>query len=184
MNQGFSKGSNNRITNSTQSTGSQNAYASLGTIGVELKNVIDKQGAGTKVRVRVKYDPVLALTGQSYSPWRYLPSYLMGNNTAPVPEEATDELAEVAGRKIVTAETRSDDVNVYPNPASNQLNIHLADGEKLQSLKISNAKGDLVYQTTKQQYNLDLSRFPEGIYLVTITKNNGAQITRKIWVRR
>ena len=47
VNQGFSKGSNNRITNSTQSTGSQNAYSNLGTTGIELKNVIDKQGAGT-----------------------------------------------------------------------------------------------------------------------------------------
>src|SRR5690606_31511713 len=58
--QGFSKGSNNRITNSTQSTNSQSAYSNLGTTGFELKNVIDKQGPGTKVRVRVKYDPVLA----------------------------------------------------------------------------------------------------------------------------
>lgn len=184
VNQGFSKGSNNRITNSTQSTGSQNAYASLGTMGAELKYVIDKQGAGTKVRVRVKYDPVLALTGQSYGPWRYLPSYLMGNSTAPVPEEATDELAQMTGEKIPIREFGADAVKVYPNPVSNRLNIDLVDWDKVRSLKIANAKGDLVYQTTRPQYSLDLSSFAEGVYLVNLTKTDGTQITRKIWVRR
>ncbi|WP_035362224.1 FG-GAP-like repeat-containing protein, partial [Dyadobacter alkalitolerans] len=61
--QGFSKGANNVITNSTMSTGSWIGYASLGLTGVEMKSVIAKQGTSTKVRVRVKYDPALALTG-------------------------------------------------------------------------------------------------------------------------
>ncbi|MCF0063966.1 FG-GAP-like repeat-containing protein [Dyadobacter chenwenxiniae] len=90
--QGFSKGANNVITNSTMSSGSQNAYASLGLTGIELKSVVAKQGPSTKVRVRVKYDPTLALTGQLYGPWRYLPSYLVGNSIAPAPEDVVDDM--------------------------------------------------------------------------------------------
>ncbi len=185
-NQGFSKGSNNRITNSTQSTGSQNAYSNLGTTGIELKNVIDKQGAGTKVRVRVKYDPVLALTGQSYGPWRYLPAYLMGNSTAPVPEEAEERVSENMRpeNRQVKREARAEPVTVYPNPVADRLDIDLKDKDQVQSLRIHTANGSVVYQARGLQSWVDVSKFPQGAYFLTITKIDGSVTTRKILIRR
>jgi hypothetical protein len=185
-NQGFSKGSNNRITNSTQSTGSQNAYSSLGTMGVELKNVIDKQGAGTKVRVRVKYDPGLALTGQSYGPWRYLPAYLMGNSTAPVPEEAENGLSEKMQTENsgVKSEKEPDLATVYPNPVADRLNIDLEDKGRVQKLRILTAAGAEVYQSNAYSSFIDVSKFSEGVYFLTITRTNGSHTTRKILIRR
>ncbi len=76
--QGFSKASNNSITNSVQSTRAQANFSNLGTAGTELKSLVTKVASlSTKVRVRVKYDPVLAITGQMYGPWRYMPGYLI-----------------------------------------------------------------------------------------------------------
>ncbi|MBO9616705.1 MAG: FG-GAP repeat protein [Dyadobacter sp.] len=175
MAQGFSKGSNNRITNSTQSTGSQNAYADLGATGFELKNVIDKQGPGTKVRVRVKYDPVLALTGQSYGPWRYLPTYLMGNSTAPVPEEKVSDLKDGNALELAT---------IYPNPVSDRLNIDFKDKEQVQNVKILTAAGSVAYQSNGFQPFVDVSKFPEGAYFLIITKTDGSHTSRQILIRR
>ena len=46
-------------------------------MGTELKNLIDKQtGQYTKIRARAHYDPVTAITGQMYGPWRYVPSLI------------------------------------------------------------------------------------------------------------
>ena len=184
--QGFSKGSNNRITNSTQFTGSQNAYSNLGITGFELKNMIDKQGPGTKVRVRVKYDPVLALTGQSYGPWRYLPAYLMGNSTAPTPEETENGLSENMrmedGR--IKNEGRLQPAAVYPNPVSDRLNIDFKDKDQVQNLRILTATGTVVYQSKEFKSVVDVSKFSEGVYFLIITKTDGSNTTRKILISR
>lgn len=184
--QGFSKGSNNRITNSTQSTGSQNAYSNLGTAGFELKNVIDKQGPSTKVRVRVKYDPVLALTGQSYGPWRYLSAYLMGNNTAPTPEEMESSIQENMRKEDgqIENETRLERTTVYPNPVIDRLNIDFRDKDQVQNLRILTASGSVVYQSKEFKSFIDVSKFSEGVYFLIITKTDGSRITRKILVSR
>lgn len=184
--QGFSKGSNNRITNSTQSTGSQNAYSNLGTAGLELKNVIDKQGPGTKVRVRVKYDPVLALTGQSYGPWRYLPAYLMGNSTAPVPQDVANDLSETTQKKAMHLDEGEalELATIYPNPVSNRLNIDFKHKGQVQNLKILTAAGAVVYQSNGFQSFVDVTQFAEGAYFLIITKTDGSLTTRKILIRR
>ncbi|WP_342088949.1 FG-GAP-like repeat-containing protein [Dyadobacter sp. OTU695] len=186
VNQGFSKGSNNRITNSTQSTGSQNAYSNLGTTGFELKNVIDKQGAETKVRVRVKYDPVLALTGQSYGPWRYLPAYLMGNSASPVPEETQERLLGnmQPENTQMKSEARSEPVTVYPNPVADRLDIDLKDKDQVESLRIHTASGSVVYQASGFRSWVDVSKLSQGTYFLTITKTDGSHTTRKILIRR
>jgi hypothetical protein len=184
--QGFSKGSNNRITNSTQSTNSQNAYSNLGTAGLELKNIIDKQGPGTKVRVRVKYDLVLALTGQSYGPWRYLPAYLMGNSTAPLPEAEGTDLSETSQKKTNALEDVKalESATVYPNPVSSRLNIDLKERDQVQNLKILTAAGSVAYQSNGFQPSIDVSKFPEGSYFLIVTKTDGSHTTRQILIRR
>lgn len=184
--QGFSKGSNNVITNSTQFTGAQNTYTSLGTNGVELKNLIDKQGLSTKVRVRVKYDPVLALTGQAYGPWRYLPAYLMGNSTSPVPETVADGMSETIKRKAAMGDTETRDatIRVFPNPASDRLNIDIANSGDIQSVKLLNSNGVAVYQQSGLQKSVDTSKLPAGVYFLVITNQDGLQTTRKILINK
>jgi hypothetical protein len=76
------------ITNSTFFTTQQSSYTDLGLTGVELKNVIAKILAGgryTKLRARVKYDPVTSLTGQVYGPWRNVSGVIDGNSLGALP---------------------------------------------------------------------------------------------------
>jgi len=77
------------ITNSTLFTAQQAAYTDMGLAGVELKNMVDKiLGARyTKIRARIKYDPVTAITGQVYSPWRNVSSIIDANNLGVLPIE-------------------------------------------------------------------------------------------------
>lgn len=80
--------SNVPITNSTQSTAQQGSNTNFGIFTVELKDVVAKLGKATKVRARTKYDPVTAITGQMYSPWRYISTSTSGgslNEGTPLP---------------------------------------------------------------------------------------------------
>ncbi len=78
------------ITNSTFFTDQQSSYTDLGLAGTEIKNLVNKiwyGGKYTKIRARVKYDPVTALTGQVYGPWRNVSSIIDANNLGALPIE-------------------------------------------------------------------------------------------------
>ncbi|MCF2488243.1 FG-GAP-like repeat-containing protein [Dyadobacter sp. CY347] len=77
------------IAGSTEFTGQQNGYISTGQAPIEYKNAIAKTGKATKVRVRIKYDPVLAITGQVYGPWHYSSTSML-NGGAVLPVELVD----------------------------------------------------------------------------------------------
>ncbi|MCF2497505.1 FG-GAP-like repeat-containing protein [Dyadobacter chenhuakuii] len=184
--QGFSKGANNVITNSTMSSGSWIGYASLGLTGVEMKSVIAKQGTSTKVRVRVKYDPALALTGQLYGPWRYLPAYLLGNSTAPVPENVVDDMSETVRRKVgeTMAEKERELVNVYPNPASDRLMLKSDDFDKVKSIQMLTVTGRSVYRSLAPVTEIDVRNVATGNYILLITLADGSVSTRKVVIEK
>ncbi|WP_026632871.1 FG-GAP-like repeat-containing protein [Dyadobacter alkalitolerans] len=184
--QGFSKGANNVITNSTMSTGSWIGYASLGLTGVEMKSVIAKQGTSTKVRVRVKYDPALALTGQLYGPWRYLPAYLLGNSIAPVPENVVDNMSETVRRKVgeTMAEKEGELVYVYPNPASDRLMLKSDDFDKIKSIQMLTVTGRSVYRSLAPVTEIDVRNVAAGNYILLITHADGSVSTRKVVIEK
>ncbi|MBO9200789.1 MULTISPECIES: FG-GAP-like repeat-containing protein [Niastella] len=74
------------ITNSVLYT-AQGSYTNLGITGTELKNLVVKVSGGryTKIRARIKYDPVTAITGQLYSPWRYVDNVLLTTSLGALP---------------------------------------------------------------------------------------------------
>ncbi|MBK7810818.1 MAG: FG-GAP repeat protein [Saprospiraceae bacterium] len=65
------------ITNSVSFT-ADGVFSDLGISGINLTDLISKPGTQTKVRVRLKFDPVTAITGQALGPWQYLPEYTRG----------------------------------------------------------------------------------------------------------
>ncbi len=77
------------ITNSTFFTAQQAVYTDMGMAGIELKDLITKLLGGryTKLRARIKYDPVTAITGQVYSSWRNVSSIIDANNLGILPIE-------------------------------------------------------------------------------------------------
>lgn len=95
--------SNVPITNSTQSTGQDAAYTDLGALGTELMNIVAKVGKATKVRARTKYDPVTAITGQMYSPWRYIVTLSSGgsvNEGTPLPVTLVSFVARAVEKQV------------------------------------------------------------------------------------
>jgi hypothetical protein len=101
--------SGNPITNSVLYTSQQAGYTDLTMMGTELKNLVDKQpGKYTKVRVRVHYDPVTAISGQMYGPWRYVPSVTAGTTGGALPVDlisfkvAWEDQGKTARVKFVT----------------------------------------------------------------------------------
>ncbi|MFM6924196.1 MAG: T9SS type A sorting domain-containing protein, partial [Ferruginibacter sp.] len=77
------------ITNSTFYTAQQAAFTDLDLTGTELKDIINKIWGGkyTKIRARVKYDLVTAITGQVYGPWRNVSSIIDANQLGILPIE-------------------------------------------------------------------------------------------------
>lgn len=83
--QGQAFSSNAALANSTQLTG-QAAYTRPALTGTRLNAFVNKAGFATKIRVRIKYDPVTSLNGQVYGPWVYPQGYFTvpGMNATPL----------------------------------------------------------------------------------------------------
>jgi hypothetical protein len=178
----FSKTGTNPITTSTQSTGSSPNFAGLTVAGSALGASITKTGIATKIRVRVRYSPVLAITGQMYGPWRYLQSQLAGYNNAPVPEEAMDETIK---RKAFTGLAEGQNsVTLYPNPVSDRLLISSKNTGNIRSVRLLTAGGKLVYQTLTPIGEVDVRNLDAGMYILVVTQQDGSQTSHKVIVKR
>lgn len=68
--------------------------------------------------------------------------------------------------------------NIFPNPSTGKLTINV---EKIHEAKIWDSGGDLILQTKSS--DIDLSGYPNGIYLIRIITESGA-ITRKIILQK
>jgi hypothetical protein len=83
-------------------------------------------------------------------------------------------------------ETESSSVNIYPNPASNQVTIYDVQGAILQ-IEIYNALGEKVLSqqpaTSQGQLTIDVSDLTPGIYFVRLA-NESEFVIRKVLVQR
>lgn len=71
-------------------------------------------------------------------------------------------------------ENETIDLSIYPNPVKDQLNLFSMEG--LNSVKIYNTLGQQVSSEILngiETYTLDLSGFPQGLYVVSVTTNHG-----------
>ena len=76
---------------------------------------------------------------------------------------------------------QNSDVNVFPNPACNQLFIE-SSGKEVSGINIYNSIGDLVCHKTKPQNNcIDISHLTNGVYAIEIITPAGS--VRKSWVK-
>ena len=77
----------------------------------------------------------------------------------------------------------SDGTMVYPNPASNRLNIT---GENISQVEIYNSLGQMIYSKSVDTDNLtiDISSFEDGLYVVNIKKINGITSSERIIIRK
>jgi len=73
----------------------------------------------------------------------------------------------------VTAQ-ESDQIDLYPNPASKELNVTATD--KIMTLAISNVSGETVftkeYNAKHKHVKVDVAELPAGVYLVTVNESD------------
>ncbi len=161
--------SNMPITNSTQSTAQQSAYTDLGVFTLELKDVVAKLGKATKVRARTRFDPVTAMTGQMYSPWRYVSAFSAGwslNESTPLPVTLTSFSAKRVEEHTFIEWSTSEEIN------SKTFEIHRsADGRSWQVL------GEVAAQGTGQGTRYDFSDLKplagENLYRLKMIDHDG-----------
>lgn len=78
-------------------------------------------------------------------------------------------------------ETSSANMTIYPNPASNQININ---GENVCEVLIYNALGQIVYSKEGDIESIDASAFEEGLYVVKVKNTNGETASQRIVIKR
>ncbi len=74
------------------------------------------------------------------------------------------------------------DLNLYPNPANDNISIEYADGFENKKMDLINLLGvpvtekTIMHQETNQKINIDISNLPPGIYVLTLTGKTGEMI--------
>lgn len=92
-----------------------------------------------------------------------------------MPRKLSDMKIYVATNDLVLGQN----LNVYPNPFSNEINVVLT--EKMDALKVTNVNGQLIYSNKQLSDNQVISteNWTSGVYFMTIEKDN-KQFTTKI----
>jgi hypothetical protein len=87
------------------------------------------------------------------------------------------------GVKEIMAEKEGVEVNIFPNPAVETLNINLADWHKVKSVELLNNRSDVIYHSgEKPVQNVNIKEFSTGIYFVRIGLFDGSSLVRKVLV--
>jgi hypothetical protein len=180
--QPFSRVANTSIANSVQFTGSTPAYVDLGApfANTNIVASVTKLSEGTKVRARVKYDPVLALTGQMYGPWRYPSALVSGKSVSPPPQEIVSNLRMSAE----IAESVEESVSIYPNPASERIFIRSNSQNAITGIKLLTASGTAIYSAGKAQTEIDLKGVAPGMYVLVTKHADGSELSHKVAIRK
>lgn len=89
--------------------------------------------------------------------------------------------SQIAERRTTNAET-IEDLNIYPNPASNG-KIYITSRYNLtKDIEIFDVLGKKIYSTSIFGKELNISKLTPGIYILKIKENNSSA-TRKLVVR-
>lgn len=108
---------------------------------------------------------------------------VIASNFMPTGTITISELPQSAQNHIRKREYTSDkrhNLMLYPNPATNLLNIHMND-ETPFDVHIINTEGEKVYMSTNlSHYAIDVSFLPIGTYIVMATRNGKRLATKKL----
>lgn len=76
------------------------------------------------------------------------------------------------------------EVTLFPNPASSQLLLKDLNTSLAVSVTVINAAGVEVYTSTSNLQSVDVSRMPEGLYVLVVKQTGGSQTVRKFVVKK
>jgi len=69
-------------------------------------------------------------------------------------------------------------LSIYPNPATDVLNISLSNGTSIETVNIYNVSGKLVNNTKLNGNQIDISQLNNGVYMVEVITANGSFKTK------
>lgn len=93
-------------------------------------------------------------------------------------ESDPSNIVDVVVTKV--EESELDDISLYPNPTNNHLNIK--SGEDIKSVRIFNAKGQLIWEGTHSIDKIEMKKFGTGLYTFEIITADNTYI-RNVIVR-
>jgi PKD repeat protein len=98
--------------------------------------------------------------------------------------EVEDYTADFGGAAAGMVKGNNLELNLYPNPAGNQLNISLNSSSEKVNIKVYNILGGIVEDFNVNRFitRIDLSRYAEGLYY--IRADDGKQVTVKKFVKK
>ncbi|KAA6438601.1 T9SS type A sorting domain-containing protein [Dyadobacter flavalbus] len=74
-------------------------------------------------------------------------------------------------------------LNIFPNPASDVLNIEMADWHKVKTVELLNSRSDIVYISGKKPVqSVFVKDFSTGIYFVRVTLADGSSSVKKVLI--
>ena len=93
------------------------------------------------------------------------------------------KVTNVAAAGIEHFSNSNEQVTVYPNPATNNLQVSLAGNTENIELKIVNMLGEVVIQPATfntQNCTLDVSQLATGVYIIELTNSSGKFVKKLI----
>ncbi|NVO08997.1 MAG: T9SS type A sorting domain-containing protein [Bacteroidales bacterium] len=81
---------------------------------------------------------------------------------------------------IVEKPTTQGDFTIYPNPASNLINLNIDEDAKPELIRVFNLSGQVVISKLYQSNSVDLGNLSPGIYMFQLTFHNRTTNTKKL----
>ncbi|TZF96035.1 T9SS type A sorting domain-containing protein [Chryseobacterium panacisoli] len=92
-----------------------------------------------------------------------------------------DNLKITSGPVLAASEvSHSDNIEIYPNPAGDNIHIKLDSRNKVEKVSVVDMSGKLIKTFDKESDTYDLSDMPKGAYIIMITNNNKEVLKKKI----
>jgi len=85
---------------------------------------------------------------------------------------------------IKTNRSVTNELTVFPNPASSNIFFSGIESENIKAIRIFNSIGKIVYQVNLQQENLDVKFLDNGIYLLSIIDENNLPYTSRFIISK
>ena len=119
--------------------------------------------------------------------------------TADLSEGATESNEEIANENATTEEdevienefalSNRFSITVFPNPASERVNIHNLTRNKIRSIEIINVSGQVVYSETGDSFesrdkSINISDLTSGMYMIRVIDETGQRVSKKLSVQQ
>lgn len=108
------------------------------------------------------------------------------DGATPISTRANDGQAVELFADVEAVAASDLEINIYPNPVSNLMNVELSDLDQIQSIGLFDQSGRLVNEIVDRGHKIavDVSQLPGGLYLLKVIKSDHTIETEKVIITR